>query len=237
MSRIDKVKFPNFLNKTLNIPELLKFDINVTDLHISHFGYDSSNKLVDLVGHDEALFSIRDLHLLINANYQFISDPPLLADIGLFKLDMHNVTFLIRGITEFVDDMLAVNLSRCDLELNPYTGGIFFEGISDTSDVISRFATFVANILGGRLTSLSHYPKFVPTLNRLVNGLIGLIPDEIDIPWTNLYLEGGLTQKLEVVEHSFLELPLDASLQNRDFPYSAPNLAVFPDTIADDYQI
>lgn len=162
---------------------------------------------------------MRDVHAKIGANYQFISDPPLFADIGLFHIEMHNVTFLLRGINEFEEGLLKINLSRCDLDLNPYTGGIFFDGISDTSDVLARAITFAVNIVGSRLDSLSRYHKFLPKLNGAVNFVIGLIPDEIDIPYTNLYLEGGLTDKLEIVEHQYLELPLDLTIHNRDFPF------------------
>lgn len=163
---------------------------------------------------------MRDVHLHLVANYQFITDPPLLADIGYFNLNMHNVTFLIQGTTAFTEGIFDINLNKINLDLNPYTGGINFDGISDTSDVISRFITFAINVVSARIDSFSKYPKFLPKINKIINGLIDLLPDEIDIPMTDLYLEGGMTNRFEIKKNSFLELPLDASLQKKNDPYT-----------------
>jgi len=52
-----------------------------------------------------------------------------------------------------------------------------------------------------------------------------LIPDEIDIPGTDLYIEGGISRKFEIVKDKYMLLPLDISLQQKDRPLNYTNTA------------
>lgn len=96
------------------------------------------------------------------------------------------------------------------LDMEPFV--LHFDGISDTSDVISRFITFAGNVVRDRLQSLSHYDRALPKLNAIINGIIDVIPDEIAIPGTNLYLEGGLAQNFKIKQNTYILIPFDMSL-------------------------
>jgi hypothetical protein len=97
---------------------------------------------------------------------------------------------------------------------------LHFDGISDTSDVISRFLTFAGNVIRDRMVSISHYPRALPKLNDLISGVIDIIPDEIHLPGTSLYLEGGLYENFKIKKNTFIMMPFDLSLQNSEFPYN-----------------
>jgi hypothetical protein len=112
---------------------------------------------------------------------------------------------------------------------------LHLDGISDTTDVLSRFLTYGSNVIGNRLSSISHYGKALDKFNKLINGLLELIPDEIDLPKSDLYLEGGLASNFKIKENTYMLIPLDLSLQNHKFPFDGHNGAVFGDYIQEDY--
>lgn len=102
------------------------------------------------------------------------------------------------------------------------------DGQSDISDVFSRLVTFLGNVLRGRLQSLSQYHKTKPKLNNLVNLLLSMIPDEIDIPGTSIYTEGGISDKFHIEAGKYMIIPLDLSIQSHSYPMSEiNNTAVF----------
>jgi hypothetical protein len=60
--------------------------------------------------------------------------------------------------------------------------------------------------------------KLVPLINKIIH----MIPEEIHIPHTTMYLMGGFQSQLRVKEDSYMHLPLHFSLQSEK--------AFFPDT-------
>lgn len=88
-----------------------------------------------------------------------------------------------------------------------------FDGISDISDVTSRLITYVGNVLGRRLTSIVKYVGPNKIAN-VINSLLYIIPDEVDIPTTDLYIEGGLSNEFEI-KKAYMSIPFDLSLQSK----------------------
>lgn len=208
---------------------------NVTDLRLEGFSMDSTQQLMNLKDNDQAVFSFRDFKGAIKANYMFVTDPPLLADIGSVHFENYNTTFSIDGFSTFANQNFELRINDISLDIEPFV--LSFDGISDTSDVISRFLTFGGNVIRDRLVSLSHYDRALAKLNNLINAIIDVIPDELHLPGSNLYLEGGLARNFKIKKDTYILIPLDASLQNEDYPYSKPNLAVFGDYVQNDYQL
>jgi len=48
--------------------------------------------------------------------------------------------------------------------------------------------------------------------NELINKAIENIPDEIDIPLTNLYYQGGISNDLSIIKDDYMSIPMDISL-------------------------
>jgi len=57
--------------------------------------------------------------------------------------------------------------------------------------------------------------------------LIEAIPDEIPIPGSDNYIQGGISGELGAHNNSYMEIPVDASLQNTKHPLMKPNDAAF----------
>jgi hypothetical protein len=89
--------------------------------------------------------------------------------------------------------------------LNVYADPITidFDGMSDTSDFLSRFLTSIFNTVRERAISLSKYSgrNGFWKLNILLNTVLELIPDEIDILDTNVYLQGGLSNNFYTIQN------------------------------------
>ena len=59
---------------------------------------------------------------------------------------------------------------------------------------------------------MSFYPPAINKFNDLVNLIVGMIPDEIDIPKTDLYIEGGFDNEFKIKKDEYILLPFDISL-------------------------
>jgi len=88
---------------------------------------------------------------------------------------------------------------------------IVFDGVSDIMGVLGRLVSYIGNVISRRLQSILVY-KGPDKVGKLLNKLIELIPDEIDIPGTDLYLEGGLSDECVIVAGEYMSLPMDISL-------------------------
>lgn len=59
------------------------------------------------------------------------------------------------------------------------------DGVSDVNDVLARFLTFGGGVLSNRISSFSKFQPLLKKINKMINTILELLPDEIDIPGTN----------------------------------------------------
>lgn len=86
----------------------------------------------------------------------YISDPPIFADIGDFDFNINSSSFMTNFTTDMnINDVLQIDILNYSLIINPF--GVNFDGISDISDVFSRFLTFGGNVIRDRAVSISNY--------------------------------------------------------------------------------
>jgi hypothetical protein len=86
----------------------------------------------------------------------YISDPPIFADIGDFDFNINNSAFMTNFTTDMSSsDVFQIDILNHSLIINPFSFNI--DGISDISDVFSRFLTFGGNVLRDRAVSISNY--------------------------------------------------------------------------------
>jgi hypothetical protein len=102
-----------------------------------------------------------------------------------------------------------------------------FDGVSDLSNVTSRFISFVTNTITSRLSSISRYPPALVKANNLLNAALRLIPDELHIPKTNVSIEGGIDDHLHSTKNGYVMLPLDLWLNETLHPLNITNDAHF----------
>ena len=86
----------------------------------------------------------------------YISDPPIFADIGDFDFNINSSSFMTNFTTDMnINDVLQIDIMNYSLQINPFD--VNFDGISDISDVFSRFLTFGGNVIRDRAVSISNY--------------------------------------------------------------------------------
>jgi hypothetical protein len=124
----------------------------------------------------------------------YISDPPLFADIGNVEFAALNSSVMFNGRTNFNNSLFNLTVVDTSIDIDPFS--LDFNGISDMSDVATRLVNFGGNVLRGRIVSLSKYKPAIYKFNHLFNQLVSIIPDEIDIPGTDIYTEGGISEQL-----------------------------------------
>ena len=109
----------------------------------------------------------------MNASYMYITDPPLLADVGDFDWQFNDTSLKLGGILYLNDDMVPQYLLQ-DLDLYAKPFEIQLDGVSDLSEVVSRLITFFGNIIRTRLISISHYVQDANPgwIQNLVNSLL-----------------------------------------------------------------
>lgn len=85
-----------------------------------------------------------------------------------------------------------------------------FDGISDISDLGTRLLTYIGKVSMNRLVSIIDYAAKT-RINPMINTLLSLVPDEFTIPDTNLTVEGGISDKFNIVEGKYIMMPFDIS--------------------------
>ena len=101
---------------------------------------------------------------------------------------------MLNGRTNFNNSLFNLTVVDTSIDIDPFS--LDFNGISDMSDVATRLVNFGGNVLRGRIVSLSKYKPAIYKFNHLFNQLVSIIPDEIDIPGTDIYTEGGISNEL-----------------------------------------
>jgi hypothetical protein len=125
-------------------------------------------------------------------------------------MDIENVSFRIDFNSDFKDDMIEVDINEVELDIKPWNFSM--EGISDISELETNAFNFVGSIVTDRLQSIVNTAPLTK-INHFVNTLIEMIPDEKDIPETELYVEGGISDNFKISEKDqYLMLPLSLSL-------------------------
>ena len=89
--------------------------------------------------------------------------------------------------TGFNHGMLNISITEIDFYVDPIM--VDFDGMSDTSELITKFINFIVNAGRSRLISVTQTKMFdsFHKLNLLINTIIGLIPYEISIPGTDIF--------------------------------------------------
>lgn len=202
---------PDLDNIILDIQDLVSFNFSLNNLHLENLhindtiSYDS--QFINLYGDDEIRMTIANFSLDIAGEYSYVSDPPILADIGSINFQSPSFGVIIDGNNSFVDNHLQVEMNNLTLLIEPLL--LQFDGVSDISNVTSRLISYVTNTITSRLNSISRYPPSIIKINKLLNNILKLIPDSNHIPGTNVTLEGGIDDHLHSTKNGYISVPLD----------------------------
>lgn len=118
-------------------------------------------------------------------------------------------------------------MNSLELDIEPFE--VNFRGYSDASILASRLLTDLGNAVRDRAMSITRYVG-ARRFNELINKAIELIPDEIDIPLTTLYTQGGISKDFTIKRNDYMAISMDFSLQDHCHPLLKENTAAFTDT-------
>ena len=143
------------MNKSISIPEVIKFDFNATGFKISDLSLDNKCKLMTLYN-DRMVFAFKNFTGNFGFDYMYISDPPIFSDIGMYDWNLTSLTFIVDMYQYFNDEGdMNITINHLDVDIQPWR--MTFDGISDISQVATSFISYVGTVLTNRLTSIVAY--------------------------------------------------------------------------------
>jgi len=141
----------------------------------------------------------------MTADYSFITNPPIFADIGEAMILFSNLTastdvesYLHENSMEENNDFeLSFKNMKVDSGAEPFTN---FDGISDFSDVVTNVVNTVAAVVRNRLDSFINGGDLYgidAKIEAVINKIIGLVPSQFDLGSGGLYFDGWLSSGIE----------------------------------------
>lgn len=86
-------------------------------------------------------------------DYAYISDPPILADIGSAFLLVDNMSFVFDAVPNFNNNnQLTIDMKQFDLSMDDFN--LDFDGLSDISIVATDAINSIAGVVGHRFRSM-----------------------------------------------------------------------------------
>lgn len=161
--------------------ELFKVAGNVTSLNCEKFSIGKDTEMFQL--HDGYVtFDLNKFILDFSIGYEFILDPPIMADIGFLNISVDNLE--IKANTSTFVENNDLNLNMTYLKIAADSLGIEFDGLNDFLYEMNGLINTIGGIVLGKAGSVieDDLPKIIP----LINKLLGMIPDSFPIPGTHL---------------------------------------------------
>lgn len=107
---------------------ILNVSGNVTNLFGNHIHLGNDTSLIAL--HDDYItFNLSELVLDGSIGYEFITDPPIMADIGFLNISIDGLEILFNATTEVENGDLKLNLTYVHAQLEHF--GLVFDGLND----------------------------------------------------------------------------------------------------------
>lgn len=90
-------------------------------------------------------FNLTDLVLDFDLGYEFITDPPIMADLGFLNLTMKDFDLFFNLSSSYVDYNLTLNVTKVHASIEQFS--LFFDGLNDF--------LYVANGILGKIFSVA----------------------------------------------------------------------------------
>ena len=118
------------------------------------------------------MFEVKDYNQRITLDYEYITDPPVLADVGTFELDIQNADLKTEIFFLFEDGILNADITFFDVFLDPIF--VDFDGMSDISEFLSQnlnFAKSASCFVETLRNSANYFAKFCKDGAKIVKNL------------------------------------------------------------------
>ena len=191
---------------------MISFDWNLTSFAFEDANYNGSIPITT-VNKDEVRLQMSNLTLNLSVDYAYVGDPPILADIGTafigidtLCLDL-NITSTLNNTT----NELNITIQNIDLNFEDVRPLAIFDGLADFSQVATGLVTTATAVVRNRLLSLLNGGYLTDKINNFANKVIHMIPPQIDLGQTGLYLDGWLYRNFQA-DLNVLQIPLKTVL-------------------------
>ena len=201
---------PDVTNGTLPIEEIISFDYNLTGWAFADANYNGAVPIVK-VSKDMARIQLSNLTLNLTADYAYVSDPPILADIGSAYLGIDTLSLDVNLTSLLTGDELNVTIEGMELNFENAQPLALFDGLADFSELATNAVNTAAAVVRNRLVSFVNGGLLTNKVNAFLNKVIHMIPPQIDLGKTGLYLDGGLYRNFEA-DINVLQIPLKTVL-------------------------
>ena len=177
------------MNEHISI-EGLTTDFNVTNLKIAEAYLDGQTPVVQ-IGDGQMRFQLADFTLELSFDYEFITDPPIFADIGTAQINIRGLTFAA-DIKTFLEESFSLQLIDLKLDFQNPGGLLNLDGLNDFGIVINDTLNHFTSIFRNRLSSMINEQIFTEKFSSIANKVLALVPNDIELLNSDFYIEGLL---------------------------------------------
>jgi hypothetical protein len=110
------------------------------------------------IANDTKLFTLHDDYITVNITdliidldigYEFISDPPIIADLGFINLTLEELDILFNMTTYFQDYNLTINVT--DVAVDIVNFNFAFDGVNDFVYLLGGFLNKIISIVATKV--------------------------------------------------------------------------------------
>ena len=127
-------------------------DFNITNINVAEAYLDGQTPIVQ-IGDGQLRFELADFTLELAFDYEFITDPPILADIGTAQVKIKGMTFAA-DIKTLLEESFSLQLIDLKLDFQNPGSLLNLEGLNDFGVVINNTLNHLTSILRNRLSSM-----------------------------------------------------------------------------------
>lgn len=84
--------------------------------------------------------------------------------------------------------------------------------------MVTEGVSAFTSVMGGRIRSLLKQ-KLKTKVEPLINKAFRAIPERINVPNSEIYLEGGLSRNVDIKKDDYVQLPISVRVQSERYPY------------------
>ena len=154
---------PNITDKNITLFDddfVISYDL--TEIGLEKASIDKTPPIVQ-INNGDITFGLYNLFLNLTAGYNYISEPPIFADIGEMSFQIANFTLstIIDSHLSEGSNAFSLQFSNTTIESTPEQF-CYFDGISDFSEVVTNLANTLAAVVRNRLESLINGGELYP---------------------------------------------------------------------------
>lgn len=144
-----------------------------------------------------------DLTFELGFDYEFITDPPIFADIGTAQVKIGGMT-IATDLKTFLEESFTVELIDFTLEFKNPGSLLNLDGLNDFGIVINNTLNHFTSIFRNRLSSMINEQIFTEKFSAIANKVLSLIPSDLELLNSNFYIEGLLYSNPTYVSDQYM---------------------------------